>query len=108
MPPLKPLPMKDRMSMIFVGRGQIDVRDGAFVVVDEVNGEHMHIPVWTLPALGGMNHAERDRARDRDLRRAGDVLYRAVLKRAGGDDRELFLATLHNVDDERAKKPARR
>ena len=33
--------------MIFVGRGQIDVRDGAFVVVDELNGERMHIPVGT-------------------------------------------------------------
>ena len=35
--PLKPIPLKDRMSMIFVGMGQIDVRDGAFVVIDEVN-----------------------------------------------------------------------
>jgi len=37
--------------MIFVGRGQIDVRDGAFVVVDEVNGERMHIPVGTTTCL---------------------------------------------------------
>jgi CRISPR-associated protein Cas1 len=51
MPPLKPIPMKDRMSMIFVGRGQIDVRDGAFVVVDEVNGERMHIPVCSVACL---------------------------------------------------------
>ncbi|MDA3922934.1 MAG: type I-E CRISPR-associated endonuclease Cas1e [Salinisphaera sp.] len=51
MPPLKPIPMKDRMSMIFVGRGQIDVRDGAFVVVDEVNGERMHIPVGSVACL---------------------------------------------------------
>jgi CRISPR-associated protein Cas1 len=51
MPPLKPIPMKDRMSMIFVGRGQIDVRDGAFVVVDDVNGERMHIPVGSVACL---------------------------------------------------------
>lgn len=49
--PLKPIPMKDRRSMIFVGKGQIDVRDGAFVVIDEVNGERMHIPVGTTACL---------------------------------------------------------
>ena len=49
--PLKPIPIKDRRSMIFIGRGQIDVRDGAFVVVDEVNGERMHIPVGTTACL---------------------------------------------------------
>ncbi|WP_243470632.1 hypothetical protein [Vreelandella lionensis] len=46
--PLKPIPEKDRMSMIFIGMGQIDVRDGAFVVIDEVNGERMHIPVGSV------------------------------------------------------------
>nr|WP_298379532.1 type I-E CRISPR-associated endonuclease Cas1e [uncultured Halomonas sp.] len=49
--PLKPIPVKDRMSMVFVGMGQIDVRDGAFVVVDEVNGERMHIPVGSVACL---------------------------------------------------------
>ncbi|HKK14301.1 MAG TPA: type I-E CRISPR-associated endonuclease Cas1e [Gammaproteobacteria bacterium] len=49
--PLKPIPVKDRMSMVFVGRGQLDVRDGAFVVVDEVNGERMHIPVGSIVCL---------------------------------------------------------
>ena len=33
-PPLKPLPMKDRISMMFIQYGQIDVVDGAFVVID--------------------------------------------------------------------------
>lgn len=49
--PLKPIPVKDRMSMIFVGMGQIDVRDGAFVVIDDVNGERMHIPVGSVACL---------------------------------------------------------
>lgn len=48
---LKPLPIKDRTSMIFVGMGRIDVRDGAFVVIDEVNGERMHIPVGSVACL---------------------------------------------------------
>lgn len=49
--PLKPLPEKDRMSMIFIRKGQIDVRDGAFVVVDDVNGERLHIPVGSVACL---------------------------------------------------------
>ncbi|PHM69417.1 CRISPR-associated endonuclease Cas1 [Xenorhabdus kozodoii] len=46
--PLKPIPIKDRNSMIFIGMGRIDVKDNAFVVIDEVNGERMHIPVGSL------------------------------------------------------------
>lgn len=49
--PLKPIPIKDRHSMIFVGKGRIDVRDGAFVVIDEVNGERMHIPVGSVVCI---------------------------------------------------------
>ncbi|GAD89977.1 putative CRISPR-associated protein [Vibrio halioticoli NBRC 102217] len=49
--PLKPIPIKDRNSMIFVSKGRIDVRDGAFVVIDEVNGERMHIPVGSVVCI---------------------------------------------------------
>lgn len=49
--PLKPIPIKDRVSMIFVYYGRIDVRDGAFVVVDEVNGERKHIPVGSVACI---------------------------------------------------------
>ena len=48
--PLKPIPIKNRNSMIFIGMGQIDVRDGAFVVID-VNGERMHIPVGSVACI---------------------------------------------------------
>lgn len=37
--------------MIFVYYGRIDVRDGAFVVVDEVNGERKHIPVGSVACI---------------------------------------------------------
>ncbi len=37
--------------MIFVGMGRIDVKDGAFVVVDDVNGERMHIPVGSITCI---------------------------------------------------------
>lgn len=49
--PLKPIPIKDRNSMIFIGMGRIDVRDGAFVVIDDVNGERMHLPVGSLACI---------------------------------------------------------
>ncbi|MFT4190509.1 MAG: type I-E CRISPR-associated endonuclease Cas1e [Comamonas sp.] len=50
LPPLKPLPMKDRVSMIFVQYGQIDVLDGAFVVIDK-NGVRTHIPVGSVACI---------------------------------------------------------
>lgn len=48
--PLKPIPIKDRNAMIFIGMGQIDVKDGAFVVIDK-NGERMHIPVGSVVCI---------------------------------------------------------
>lgn len=42
--PPAPIPMKDRSSIIFVEYGQIDVLDGAFVVIDKT-GVRTHIPV---------------------------------------------------------------
>lgn len=50
LPPLKPIAMKERISMIFIERGQIDVLDGAFVVVDE-NGVRTHIPVGSVACI---------------------------------------------------------
>lgn len=49
--PLKPIPIKDRNSMIFVAMGRIDVKDGAFCVVDEVNGERMLIPAGSTACI---------------------------------------------------------
>jgi CRISPR-associated protein Cas1 len=48
--PLKPIPIKDRSSMIFIQYGQIDVKDGAFVVIDQT-GERMQIPVGSLACI---------------------------------------------------------
>ncbi len=50
LPPLKPLPMKDRISMVFVQYGQIDVLDGAFVVIDKA-GVRQHIPVGSVACI---------------------------------------------------------
>lgn len=35
LPPLKPIAMNERVSMVFIEKGRIDVKDGAFVVIDE-------------------------------------------------------------------------
>lgn len=48
--PLKPIPMKDRNSLIFVQYGQIDVKDGAFVIIDS-NGVRTHIPVGSVACI---------------------------------------------------------
>ena len=48
--PPKPIPIKDRASILFVEKGQLDVLDGAFVLVDG-EGVRMHIPVGGLSCL---------------------------------------------------------
>jgi len=50
LPPLKPIPIKGRLSVLFVEKGQLDVLDGAFVVVDK-NGVRTHIPVGGVACL---------------------------------------------------------
>ena len=52
LPPLKPIPIKERMSIVFVEKGEIDVVDGAFVVVDQ-QGFRVR-PVLTHSPLGGV------------------------------------------------------
>lgn len=52
LPPLKPIPIKERLSIIFIERGEIDVVDGAFVVVD-AQGFRVR-PVLTHVPVGGV------------------------------------------------------
>lgn len=48
--PLSPIPLKDRTSMIFLQYGQIDVVDGAFVLIDKT-GIRTHIPVGSIACI---------------------------------------------------------
>ncbi len=50
LPPLKPIPIKDRISVLFVERGNLDVLDGAFVLVDK-EGVRTHIPIGGVACL---------------------------------------------------------
>lgn len=52
LPPLKPIPIKERLSVVFVERGEIDVVDGAFVRVDQ-QGLRVR-PVLTHIPIGGV------------------------------------------------------
>lgn len=50
LPPLKPIPIKDRLSIVFIEKGNLDVLDGSFVVVDKT-GVRTHIPVGDVACL---------------------------------------------------------
>jgi CRISPR-associated protein Cas1 len=48
--PLRPIPMRDRASIVFLQYGELDVIDSAFVLVD-ANGVRVQIPVGGLACL---------------------------------------------------------
>lgn len=48
--PLRPIPVKDRASIIFLEYGQVDVLDGAFVLIDAA-GVRTQIPVGGLACI---------------------------------------------------------
>ena len=50
LPPIKPIPIKERHSILFLEKGHLDVLDGAFVLVDK-NGVRTHIPVGKTACL---------------------------------------------------------
>lgn len=50
LPKLKPIPIKERLSVLFVERCQLDVLDGAFVAVD-VGGIRTHVPIGGVACL---------------------------------------------------------
>ena len=50
LPPLRPIPIKERLSVLYIEKGNLDVLDGAFVVVD-VSGVRTHIPVGGVACL---------------------------------------------------------
>lgn len=50
LPPLKPIPIKERLSVLFIEKGHLDVLDGAFVVVDKT-GVRTHVPIGGVACL---------------------------------------------------------
>jgi CRISPR-associated protein Cas1 len=50
LPPPEPIQLKERVSLVFLEYGQLDVLDGAFVLVDK-NGVRTHIPVGSVACI---------------------------------------------------------
>ena len=50
LPRLRPIPLKERLSILFLERGRLSVEDGAFVMVDRDHGR-THIPVGGVACL---------------------------------------------------------
>lgn len=110
--PLKPIPIKDRISMIFVKYGQIDVKDGAFVVIDQ-NGIRKHIPVGSVACImlepgTRVSHAATKLASAVGtllvwVGEAGVRLYAAGQPGGARSDRLLYQARLALEDDLRLK-----
>lgn len=50
LPPPRPIPLKDRASLVFVEKAQLDVLDGAFVAIN-ADGTRTHIPIGGLAGI---------------------------------------------------------
>ncbi len=112
LPPIKPIPMKDRVSVLFVEYGQLDVLDGAFVMIDKT-GVRTHIPVGSIGCLmlepgTRVSHAAAVLAARVGcllvwVGEAGVRLYAAGQPGGARADRLLYQARLALDDDARLK-----
>jgi len=112
LPPLKPIAMKERVSLVFIEKGQIDVKDGAFVVIDET-GIRTHIPVGSIacimlePGTRVSHHAAALAARAGTLLvwvgEAGVRVYASGQPGGARSDRLLYQAKLALDDTARLK-----
>ncbi|NOQ77521.1 MAG: type I-E CRISPR-associated endonuclease Cas1 [Methylococcaceae bacterium] len=112
LPPLKPIAMKERVSMVFLQKGQIDVKDGAFVEIDK-DGVRTHIPVGSIacimlePGTRISHHAVALAARSGTLLvwvgEAGVRLYASGQPGGARSDRLLYQAKLALDDTLRLK-----
>ncbi|WP_243641925.1 hypothetical protein [Rhodovulum steppense] len=50
LPPPRPIPLKDRASLVFVERARLDVADGAFVALN-ADGTRTQIPIGGLAGI---------------------------------------------------------
>ena len=112
LPPPRPIPIKDRSSILFLEKGRLDVLDGAFVLVDE-RGVRVHIPVGGVVCLmlepgTRVSHAAVALAARAGtlliwVGEAGVRLYAAGQPGGARADRLLYQARLALDDDARLK-----
>lgn len=112
LPPPRPIPIKERASILFVERGQLDVVDGAFVVLD-VRGVRTVIPVGGIACLMLEPGTRTSHAAVALAARAGTLLiwvgeagvrlYAAGQPGGARSDRLLYQARLALDDDARLR-----
>ena len=112
LPPPRPIPIRERSSILFLERGQLDVIDGAFVVVD-VRGVRTVIPVGGIACLmlepgTRVSHAAVVLAARAGtlliwVGEAGVRLYAAGQPGGARSDRLLYQASLALNDDARLR-----
>jgi len=112
LPPPRPIPIRERVSILFIEKTQIDVLDGAFVLVDE-NGIRTHIPVGGVACLmlepgTRISHAAITLAARAGtlliwIGEAGVRLYAAGQPGGARSDRLLYQARLALDDDARLR-----
>ena len=112
LPPLKPIAIKERLSMLFIEKGQLDVIDGALVVID-LNGVRTQIPVGSVTCLmlepgTRVSHAAVSLASRVGcllvwVGEAGVRVYAAGQPGGARSDRLLYQARLALDDDARLK-----
>jgi len=112
LPPLKPIAMKERVSLLFIEYGEIDVIDGAFVVIDKT-GIRTQIPLGSIACLmlePGTRVSHRAAALASRVGtllvwvgEAGVRLYAAGQPGGARSDRLLYQAKLALDDDARLK-----
>ena len=112
LPPLKPVPIKDRISVVYVEKGNLDVIDGAFVVVDK-SGIRTQIPIGGIACLmlepgtrvshAAVTYASRVGCLLVWVGEAGVRLYAAGQPGGARSDRLLYQARLALDDSARLK-----
>ena len=112
LPPLKPVPIKDRISVVYVEKGNLDVIDGAFVVVDK-SGIRTQVPFGGVSCLmlepgtrvshAAVTYASRVGCLLVWVGEAGVRLYAAGQPGGARSDRLLYQAKLALDDSARLK-----
>jgi len=116
LPKLKPIAIKERISLLFLEKGELDVLDGAFVLVDKT-GVRTHIPIGSVACLmlepgSRVSHAAAALAARVGclliwVGEAGVRLYSAGQPGGARSDRLLYQAKLA-LDEEARRKVVRK
>lgn len=66
LPPLKPIPIKDRVSVLFLEKGNVDILDGVFVVVGK-NGIRRSVGMRPMAQMKAHGRSRPKKPRSRPM-----------------------------------------